>query len=80
MITAALAAGRDYLRTLEGRQVTISNEWFSITQNTNPDFLAYLLSHIADSILAPTRQATVDVAEIAPGTELRLLVLTAQRR
>ncbi len=80
MIAEALAAGRDYLRMLEERQVTISNEWFGVTQNTNPDFLAYLLSRIAGSILAPARQATVDVAEIAPQTELRLLVLTAQGR
>lgn len=81
IITAAIAASTDYLRMLgEQHQVTISSEWVTVTQSSTPDFLAHLLSRITEAIFTPNRTANVEVAEIAPMTELRILILAAQGR
>lgn len=81
IIGAAITATSDYLKLLgEQRRVTITSEWFTVTQSANPDFWASFLNRITEVMFSPSRPATVEVAEIAPMTELRLLVLAAQGR
>ncbi len=81
VIAAALTAANDSLRVLgQQQQVTITKEGLTVTQSASPDFWAHLLSRITEVVgISPSRQAA-EVAEVAPMTELRLLILAAEGR
>jgi len=82
VVTAALAAANDYIQSLGQQQrVTITQEWLTVTPAGSPDLLMHLLGRIGELIGASSgRGATVEVAEVAPTTELRLFILAVEGR
>lgn len=80
-IAAAVTAANDYLHVLgQQQQVTITKEGLTITQSASPDFWTHLLRRITEVVgISPSRQ-TADVAEVAPRTELRILILATEGR
>jgi len=79
LITAALTATNDYLKVLGQQQrVTITTEGLTIIQSS-PDFWPHLFQHITDVVgISAMRAESVEIAEVAPTTDLRLLILTVE--
>lgn len=82
IVSAAFAAASDYLKALsQQHQVTIANGWLAITERGNPDFWTHLLTRVTDLFgVQSSGPPTVEVAEVAPETEFRLLILANEGR
>lgn len=82
VVSAAVAAAGDYLKALsEQQKVTITNGWLTVTESGSPEFWTHVLGRVAALFGVPSPgPATVQVAEVKPATELRLLILAMEGR